>query len=532
MSRDVTYANDHDPFDGIDPFEPEPAPPQDRDDRLLAEMDERIPFGAHRGTPIKKLQPGYVTWLLEKATHGWVDDYREALEFSLTYVDESSVPEYRLEEDQQQAADYIARVLFGDQAIARLQGGAGYGKSFTVQDIALRARRAGYIVRAAATSYVATNNLAKDLDPIGVETKTIASLLRLDVVYSGPREIYQPGPDTYPVLADILDRGNLLIIDEYSMVSDTIGRTLIDAAHQHGGKLLVVGDAQQLPSPEQSWDSILCHVDPAAELWLPKRYRQDSTLYQVERTVRAQPLAFRADPYLGDEVYQARTIDNLFDRYCESREAHPDDQHLVIYYRRAHMAQANRDIRKRLFGGDAPDLCEGEQLRVQRTADFTPYYAGDGERVYSGTTIVVTDVHPSSRSIHVVEADMHFDVPCWYVDGHLAHKPDEVFRAPVLFSITENQCEPSSRGGAEFNHAIRLLAQWCQDNNSWKPYRNFRNCFVQVAYQYASTVHRVQGQSVDRVFTSPAAMRQADPYTAGKLMYVALTRAKKALTVL
>ena len=501
---------------------------------ILREIrEEEIPFGKHAGTVIKDLPPFYVDWLLAKAMHPWVEWHREALEYSRHYVDEDSLPEYELQEDQAQAADAIVtQLLEGSTPVARLQGPAGSGKSFTVQDIVIRARRAGYIVRAAATSYVATNNLARDLDPIGVETKTIASLLRLDVQYNGPQELYVPGYDTDAVLAEILQTGNLLCIDEYSMVDDLIGDTLIRAAYQHGGKLLVIGDAHQLPSPSQGWDSVLCRVEPSAELWIPKRYKPDSTLFQVERNVRADPLSFRSTQYLGDEVHQVNSIDRFFAAYCEGREASPDEQHLVIYYKRAHMAEANRRVRARLFGTGAPDLCAGEQLRVQRTADYTPFYAGDGKRVYSGTTIVVTDAQPANRSIRVEECDMQFEVPCWYVDGHFVHRPDEIVRFPVLFSITEHQCQTETRGGAEFNHALGLLRQWCADNNSWQPYRNLRNCFVQVAYQYASTVHRVQGQSVDRVYTSPAAMRQCDAYTARKLTYVALTRAKKSLTVL
>lgn len=511
--------NEIDPFDvGWPDFEEGPRP---------VDLNIRIPWGKHAGEKIKDLPIGYVNWLLDKATSDWVEDNRESLVAALTYVDESKIAPYVLAPDQAQSADEICYVLFDKGAhLARLQGGAGYGKSFTVQEIAIRAKRAGYQVRAAATSYVATNNLMQDLDPIGVDTRTIASMLSLEVTYNGPKEIYQPGPQTLVILPDILSHGCLLIIDEYSMVDDVIGRTLIEAAAKYGGKLLVVGDVYQLPSPAQNWDSLLCSVEPYSTLVTPKRYGADTELFAIEQLVRHNPWLFKAENFLGDMVSRVNSLDGLIDAYIQSYNENPDDQHLMVYYRRADMVAANKKIRTRLFGEDAHAVCPGEQLRIQRTADFTPYYGGDGERVYSGTTIQVVDVEETVETISVYEANLHFQIPVYKVT---TGKGD---RYPVIFSVTEHQAQTDMRGGAEFNAALQQLSEWCDMNHSWTPYRNFRNCLVQVAYQYASTVHRTQGQSVDRVFTCPAAMWQTDPYTARKLLYVALTRAKRKLTVL
>jgi len=491
-------------------------------------LDDIVPFGKHRGKSIRELPTDYVSWLLSKATFDWVDANRDTLERALTHVDESAVPDYTLADDQREAADDIeACLVLGEANAHRLQGGAGYGKSFACIDVVLRAKRAGFIVRACATSYVATQNLAKDLEPLGVECATIARTLQLDVIHRGMKDLYVPGDRTYGELAVLLQEGSMLIVDEYSMVDDTIGTLLLDAAARHGGKLLVVGDVYQLPSPAQDWDSNLCKVEPSCELVLPKRYAADSDLFKIEREVRQDPYQFDPDRYASSpEVGTVSTLDGLVDAYVRSYQDNPDDQHLMVWYRRADMAASNRQIRRALFSDGVAEIAPGEQLRVQRTADFTPYYGADGDRVYSGTTFAVREAHVGDQTITIDEAGLSFHIPCYWVDT------DDLRRFAVLFSITENQAESGTRGADEFNAALRELAQWCDANNSWKPYRDFRNCFVQVAYQYASTVHRVQGQSVDRVFTCPNALRMADPYTSTKLQYVALTRAKKKLTCL
>ena len=49
---------------------------------------------------------------------------------------------------------------------------------------------AGYQVAAAATSYVATQVLVKQLDLLGVDVRTIARHLQLTVEYDGPKQNY------------------------------------------------------------------------------------------------------------------------------------------------------------------------------------------------------------------------------------------------------------------------------------------------------------------------------------------------------
>lgn len=490
-------------------------------------MDDAIPFGKYAGTAIREIDVGYIEWLLQNNSHSWVEDHREVLNQALTYIDTTKIPALSLQPDQLAASDRIAELLIeGGETVARIQGAAGYGKSYTCQDIVLRAKLAGYRVRACATSYVATQNLAKDLDLYNVPCGTIARTLALRPEYHGMRETYGPSGATDYALRENLARNNLLIVDEYSMVDDTIGRLLVNAAAHYGGRLLVVGDVYQLPSPAQDWDGCLTGVEPSVELTVPKRYAAGSTLHRVEQVARHEPFAFHTNRFRGQpEVQQVMDLNELYDAFVDSYRLNPEDEHLMVWYRRADMVASNRALRTRLHGGDAPDLVEGEQLRIQRTADYTEYYGSDGDRVYSGTTMTVSSVQQENAVIAIPEADLQFSVPCYKVSSTMGSMR-------VIFSVTENQAQNDMLGGAEFNDAVRRLTEWCNEHNSWQPYRRFRDCFVQVSYQYASTVHRVQGQSVDRIFTCPEALRRAPPYTATKLQYVGLTRAKKQLTCL
>lgn len=494
--------------------------------------DIEIPFGQHRGTLLSDLDTGYLNWMAKwQPDSGWVaewmDENRSIIveilrQRSLAKIQD--MPEVTLSESQQAAVDAIDQQLLqaDNNHVMRLQGGAGYGKSFATNEVVRRAVTLGYQVKACATSYVATQVLRQQLDPLGIECGTIASTIRLQPKHEGSKETYEITPDTYEVLPELLARGHLLIVDEYSMVEDTIGKMFCDYANSCGGKLLVVGDAQQLPSPAQDWPSMLDQVEPSTALTTPMRYSEDSTLYQVEKTARANPYGFQASDFSnGDGEVQVYQDWNAFlDRFVETYRANPQLDVRMLWYRRQHMVDANHAIREALYGKTDELVCADEQIRVQRTTDIPTKNAGmnDSLRYYSGTHYRVEDSH-----LHVAEV-LGYKVPCVRAKLSNGHE------ANLLFSVTEGKADVNCLGGKEFNDALSQIAEQCHENERpWKDYREFRNNFLQVAYSYATTVHRTQGMSADIVFVSPAALKQAPTFQAKRLLYVGLTRAKKQL---
>ncbi len=98
----------------------------------------------------------------------------------------------------------------------------------------------------------------------------------------------------------------------------------------------------------------------------------------------------------------------------------------------------------------------------------------------------------------------------------------------LTFSKTEHYADPATVGGENFNQGLEEVKAYCIEHNNWQLYHYYRSKFVQVAYGYATTVHRSQGSSVDRVYFNPADVLQGGS-VAPKLAYVAGTRAKKEL---
>lgn len=509
-----------------------------------------VHFGKHNGTSINELPHDYIDWLLtmrrepDSWVGKWATEHEDQLYRALTEIDANAIPEYTLAEDQHAASDEIVDAFLEDHLnVYRLQGGAGYGKSFAAIDVVIRMKAAGYVVRACAPSYVAAQNLGKDLEPLGVPCATIARTVGLGVEWNKDEDEYVITDDTRRKVDSLFTSRSLLIVDEYSMVSNDVGRLLHHAAVENNSKLLVIGDSYQLPCPKQDEDSYLCTIEPHSTLTIPKRYQPDSDLFRVEQTARDDPWEFDVQDYDDDVSMEVLKVENeaaLYSRFVEYYRLFSDQDNLMLWYRRKDMARANKIIRKELFGDNVEQIVSGERLRVQRTSDYLPDPSleppindeNTTERFYSGITLRVAATYIGSRSCYFKPTSTKFVIPTIWVQRQSDASTSSPRWISTIFSITENEMDPESFGGKEYNEVLRYINDWCRNNNSWGFLREFRSNFLQVAYHYASTIHRVQGQSVDNVFLDPAALRCSDPYQARKLQYVGFTRAKQRLVSL
>ncbi len=501
-------------------------------DMGLYHPEDFIGFGKYTNKTwqwVKENDPGYLMWMA-----GASDDMPDRKAF----IDSLFTVELDLMPDQKAAAEAITeQLLNGDHRVFRLQGGAGYGKSYTVMEVAQRAKHAGFNVMAMANSYVATQVLAESLNPVGIEPMTIARALALRPDTSGFAETYGPSEETEAAVSHLLANGNLLCIDEYSMNSDTVVELVYAKMNEPGNtsKLLVIGDNKQLPSPEQDYMCAFDEILPAFELDIPKRYAADSNLHQLEHLVRKDPymLPQLLDKLQGEQIINHVDFDALCTQMLQDIHDHPDETGLMLFYRRDSMASANKYMREICYGSDAEELVEGERLRVMRTS-FLPVHYDDMKgqweykKFYSGTFLTASE--PSIENV-VVDFQHHalptntlgeIYVECYCIDA------EEGDRIPVLFSKTEHMADPGTAGGRSFNQGLEVVKQYCMQNNNWQLYHHYRSKFVQIAYGYATTVHRSQGSSVDRIYLNPADVLQGGNI-APRLAYVAATRAKKEL---
>ena len=504
--------------------------------------NQTIFFGKYRGSTweeVKNTDPGYLIWCRNNLN--WMDDPQPVRDL----IDSMFTVSQDLMEDQQQAADEIAgQLLNGPNRVHRLQGGAGYGKSYVVTEIAQLAKQAGLTITGIANSYVATQVLAESLDPVAVPSKTIASALALAPNKDKYEESYGPSERTEENLRALLCDDSLLIVDEYSMCSDMVTDLIYGTMNNpdNNAKLLVVGDNCQLPSPEQEHMCRFDEITPFSELTIPKRFDPGSTLHVLEKSVRGD--AWNLANYLtlttGDqEILQHPNKIKLSEQMLSDMDAYPEQTALMLFYKRADVAAANKLIRAACYGDTENEIEDGERLRVMRTTFMPTYYDLEKEkweyrRYYSGTFLKAID-----PEVYTIEVSFdHESLPynqCPTVEVEcLVTLDSEGHRVPVVFSKSEHSADPSTFGGSEFNQALNTVKQYCADHAEtirgvWKLYHHFRSKFLQVSYGYATTIHRSQGASVDRIYLNPKDVLQGGKFIAPRLAYVAATRAKKQI---
>lgn len=504
-------------------------------------MSIQLTFGKHRGALLADValrEPGYLTWMIEKADEGtayppvmrYVDDHRAD-------IIEALKPQGLNASQAGAVATITADLLEGDAACYRLEGGAGYGKSFTVKAVVANAIGLGYKVRACATSYVATEVLKQQLQGLA-GCRTIASTLRLAKEEEEDRESYAVSQDTGTELRGLLGYQCLLVVDEYSMVNDELAGLMIAAAENHGGRLLVVGDLKQLPPVGQHTPSVFARIKGGVELTEPMRYARDSDLYMLEQVARHEPHAVSGITFpTPDKVVRHPDLDSLLARYVHDAKHNGGDNRLV-FFRRQDVMQANHYVRAQLFGqaSERRPVLDGERLMVMNTRDLPsqhPDYVALAQawgrteatrRFYSGETFPVESWEEGEHQVEVyLKAErrtLTVCVPCYRVEFE-----GDPTAYPIIFA-SGDQYAAEGLGGEELREALRGLRDYGKRTGDWAPWRRVNNAFLQVGYGYAMTVHRCQGQTVDRVYFAfnklAASGKMADP-----LIYVAATRARR-----
>jgi Ti-type conjugative transfer relaxase TraA len=378
-----------------------------------------------------------------------------------TTFDATIVPPGSLSVEQQIAYLHATQ---GPDLVA-IAGVAGAGKTTTLAAIAGAFGKCGHRVRGAALAGVAARQLRTEA---GIPATTLASLLhgwdRKDA--SG-----RPAP------ISLLERGDVLILDEAGMIGSKDMRRVLVEAEKANAKVIIVGDARQLQAIEAGAAfRALVDTHGAANLTDVRRQSDDwqrhaSTLLSTHNIPDALALYRR-----HDRVHGARTTDDainhLVAEYMADRQT--GQSQLVLAHYRADVQTLNERIRSALRGqgliGDDVRVPIREQVRsetgeVLQRAAYARFAKGD--RILFGRNDRTLGVDNGSRG--------------------------------TVLDVTDNGAfAVALADGRRIDFAARD--------------------YPDIALGYAMTVHKAQGATFDRTYVLASARMDAN------LAYVALTR--------
>ena len=419
----------------------------------------------------------------------------------------------KLTKAQQQALEQLKSFLSSNQSFFRLSGYAGTGKSFLICHLIewLDAHDFEFVIAAP------TNKAAKSLIQVGtcvginIEVKTVAQLLGQQ-----PEINEETGIEEFTSAGNAeFDDYDVMIIDEFSMINRSNFEEIVEAiALTIDTKVIFVGDEAQLPpvKEQQPMVAISEHIDDATILNEIVRYEGEIAVVaekirsENQYTRRMYPFSTSEDRTIVCQPRQEwlETVTEYFQ--AEDCKSNPDYVRLLVW-RNKTAGNANRFVRSRLWGKDAPIFVTGDRL-IARKPLFRPRPGQKGKNKWG---VLINNSEECSVIEQPTIKQLSFDKVS-YQYRSVPVVTDAGFE--VNLSVLTEQGE-------------RLRDEKIKDyveKKQWNKYFDLSRTFDDVTYAYSLTVHKAQGSGIDYVFLDIEDMQGCPDLQ--KMLYTALTRAK------
>ena len=254
------------------------------------------------------------------------------------------------------------------------------------------------------------------------------------------------------------------------------------------------------------------HIDDTATL-------NEVVRYEGEIAVVAEQI--RSDSQYSRRMYPFQTSEDqtvvcqpreqwleTVTQYFKSQDykTNPDYARLLVW-RNKTAAAANRFVRSRLWGKDAPIFVPGDRL-ISRKPLFRPRPGQKGKNKWG---VLINNSEECSVIEQPTIKQLSFD-KISYQYRSVPVKTDAGF--VVNLSILTEQGERLR------NEQIKSYVEQKQ----WHKYFDLSRTFDDVTYAYSLTVHKAQGSSIDYVFLDTEDLPGCPDLQ--KILYTALTRAK------
>ena len=486
--------------------------------------------------------------------------------------------------DQRSAAAAFSAWLEqpGDGRPFVLSGYAGTGKTFFSMRLLAAVEAAELCWTVVAPTHKAVGVLRSHLALAQLVPtwypSTIHRLLRLKLRRQGDRECCEETAQT----AGALEHLGLVLVDEASMVDSQLLEITLRCAHPFRTRLVFVGDPAQLP-PIGEASSPVFALERAERRELTEVVRHQGPVLRLAAGIRQQVLPCRQPPALPP-VRSAEGMVALLDRQAWllaaqealRRSAETDNPDLVriLCYTNRSLEQLVPIARRALHGAMADQLpvLPGEVL-ISRSAVMLPacrdgQEAGEEPDMVLGSNreLVVIDVEPercdladfgvtasdlagdplSGDSRHGAMAVPVIDTLCATVqtsDSQLQLRllppigsPGRIALEAALERLraaarTAGKAEGKTANKAA-NKVANRIANKAESRALWRRFFLVRDAFASLGPAAVLSVHRSQGSTFGEVFVASDVFWPRDPLLCRQLVYVAVTRASQAVTLM
>jgi exodeoxyribonuclease-5 len=342
-----------------------------------------------------------------------------------------------------------------------------------------------------------------------------------------------------------LQLGDLIIVDECSMVGSELYRLITEKAEAHECRVLFTGDPKQLQpvnerrvsktfGVETQWalTEVLRHGGPVLDLATKVRSMPRGTLPRVRSQV--------AD---SSSVVAYSGVEALEDTWGRTLKASPNDVVFLCWTNKLRRT-LNKKAREILYGKDVPDYQEDDKLLVLRAFERGGQIVMHNNQEVRVKEATLTKVKPLGNK------DLEYE--CWYIKSYssgsfyvLTDAEVKKYKADVQ-AIGKEVKADNDKLKHEYETVVSLLPNlsrrelWNNPNvrevqqraevakARWSSeYFALKDFFAEVDFSYAVTIHKSQGSTFNQVFIADDYMQARDERL--QLLYVAVTRAAKAV---
>ena len=446
-------------------------------------------------------------------------DYHKKTQSSPTFSDNLSINsatdeiKTNLELTSSQKKAFLAIKTFirdSNQKYFRLTGYAGTGKSYLIIELMnwLASKRLNFI--AASPTNKASKNLAKLAreNKFNVETTTIAKLLGQQ-----PEINQESGQEDFISNQDVsLEHYDLVILDEFSMISQSNFKEIIEATSYSNTKLIFVGDAAQLP-PVGEKQPIIASTDlikDAATLTQVVRY--EGEIGQIAEAIRnnsryqhqVYPFATTTDKSII--CLNRQQWLNQAAKYFQSENFRQNPDYCrILVWRNKTADSLNHWLRLQLWGKNPPAFVKGDRLIAKKPVfRLAPSLRGKKKNEWRIVMNNSEECEVTGEAKLAQAVDFEFwQVPVITDDGV----------ALVLRILTPESEKKRQQKLKKFREA-----------KDWFQLLNLDKSYDYCPFAYTLTTHKAQGSSIDYVFLDLQDIRLCRDLQ--KILYTALTRAK------
>jgi exodeoxyribonuclease-5 len=405
-----------------------------------------------------------------------------------------------LSKDQQNAADeFLNFIINPEESEMTISGHSGTGKTFLTQYLVKAAESQIKLLKLLTNSgntlnthFTATTNKAAKVlaNTLGEETKTIHSLLGLKVMNN-----FNTGKTTTQKTgrSEII-YNSIIFVDECSMMDSKLLSIIREMTVDC--KLVFIGDPYQLAPVFETTIPAFTQVTKQVKLTEIQRQAKGNPIIELGDKLRkaVQTGVFPKLETVGDAITVldgAEFQERINNNYSQAKSS---DEHKILAWTNDRVHDYNDYVRERLVASN--DFLVGETLVTNN-----PILDKKGRPIFSTDSEAEVTAIEEAESMGVQGWNIQLD---HQVTVFLAKDPKEVKRI------------------------MKHLAREAKlDSSQWKNYFAAKDAFADLRPVHASTVHKSQGSTYNRVFVDLADIgRNNRPEEVARLLYVAITRAK------